>query len=232
MGLKKFCYSMMAPESNDEAIAVMNRLMKHPITLAIQKPVRSSDLDEEGARETLTLFEITRRLHRNHYPSLFAWITDVETSIHGYESRGESAPEIAAAQEVRRRFAKERSKMHLKSSSHWSLLVGKLRLRLSQLDSAAPGRTGSQAPAQPPSPKSPASKLTSHDIHCFMNAVEVLATPEEREGILEIVCEMQPQAVLSDAQSMNCQILNEATLLRLRDYIGRCLTRRGLAWPQ
>jgi hypothetical protein len=209
----------------------MKRLMKHPITLAIQRPTSSFDLDDDGAREGLTLAEIARRLHRSHYTTLFAWITDVETSIHSYESRGQSGPEIAAAQEVRRRFAKERAKMHLKSSSQWALLVGKLRLRLSQLDSAAPGRAASQVGARPESPKPPVPNLTSHEIQCFMNATEVLATPEERDGILKIVCEMQPQAVLGDAQSMSYQILNEPTLIRVRDYVGQCLNRRGLAWP-
>jgi hypothetical protein len=117
--------------------------------------------------------------------------------------------------------------MHLKSSSQWALLVGKLRLSLFQLDSAP-----SQVGARPESPKPRAPSLTSYEIQCFMNATDALATPEECDRILKIVCAMQPQAVLSGAQSMSYQILNEPTLVRLRDYVRQCLNRRGLAWPQ
>jgi hypothetical protein len=48
--LKKFTISIMSAGSTGQAIRVMKRLMKYPITQAIQRPISCSDLDDDGAR--------------------------------------------------------------------------------------------------------------------------------------------------------------------------------------
>jgi hypothetical protein len=220
--------AMLRAETS-HALRAMEALMAHPITFTFHEPIQASDTPDGQASGLIGFSIIQRRLEGHFYPSLVAWMTDVENVIQDYESASTNDFELTAARETRRLFNRVRSQLAPANGAHWARTVRHLRTRLDVLANSSPERFPLAAPVGGVDlPKSREMNLTGHELQRFMNATEALLTPEEREEIVRLVAAAQPEIVTGGMiPAKKVGLLSAKTLVMVRDHLQELLARRG-----
>jgi hypothetical protein len=103
---------------------------------------------------------------------------------------------------------------------------------LAKLHSIAPTKSKTVMTAKFVLPQFPRVQMDSHEAHLFLIATE-MTTAADHEGIVAVVRETQPDAVVDGTiPPVNYGILRQETLLKVRDFVAQCLTTRGLSYPE
>jgi hypothetical protein len=215
---------MLTPLDRSEAIAVMDRLMKHPITLSFHEPISYTEPPDPSI-SPIGLSTVRDRLRSGKYRAIHDWVTDVETVVGNYESCSVNIWERAAAMQVRRVFLKERAKMSTSNARIWVGSVTALRTRLSKLGHNAPWKVSRRMLqlCRVEIPKQLSLPLSQHEIHETLNGTEILTT-EELRGLSRMIAGPQ-----GDGRGVRPTpgLINEFNAAKIRDYVTRCVSRRG-----
>jgi hypothetical protein len=97
-------------------LPVMDSFMNHPLSCILCQPFLKSDTNSRLGFDT-----IRERLLSNSYPTIAAWMLEVESAIYAFESRDQNPLLVITAGELRRLFTKERLKMKVNSASQWTI---------------------------------------------------------------------------------------------------------------
>ena len=210
----------------------MERVMAHPITLMFHDRIApSEEEDEYRPVKSIGFNDILQGLKNHEYKEMQEWLEDVEIVCHNIEEwYSENSFEAVSAREVRRRFNKERSQMHSLSRSAWVWAMQKQRIRVAKLISMAPQKLKTMIPqiSGVELPPKRQLKYTDHEIQTFLLAMEELDTQEEFDGLTAIIDEAQPGALkVPSVVNFTYGQLSDTTLDRVKDYVEKCLARKG-----
>ena len=218
-----------------KAIKAMERLIKHPISKMFQEPLKV-DNDSLFELKPIGLNIILKNLTSDYYQDTYDWLCDVETVFHNVEVyHTDVSFEACIAREMRKIFNKERRFLMQYSSSLWTSNMHALRVKLVKYIHTAPTKLKSQIPSiafvELPKPRN--LKFNFHDIQCFQLAIEMIDSPEEKEGLVRVINESQPDAFQNVTPvSLNIGQLTDATLESLKKYISECLKKRNISYPE
>jgi hypothetical protein len=172
---------MLTDTALTQALASMDRLLKHPITFTFHE-IACAEASPAPGSTPPGLLAVRDRLREGHYKTISEWAADVEAVVHSYESASDNPFECIAANAVRQCFRKERARMAATTGAFWALSLAELRARLSQLSGAVPARLRASmlpiAPVERPKPQ--ALELTGHEIEEALLHLE--AMPGSRVG--------------------------------------------------
>jgi hypothetical protein len=216
--------SICPPELFHQAITVMDSLIQHPISAIFLKPNPPDSYGDRLPMNPIGFLKIRQRLRERYYSTLYSWLTDVELVIHNVElSAGAVSFEAVMANEVRRRFNKERLRVCPNSLDSWLISVHKLGRIVTQLGALAPLRSAqiheaSSIVALPPGRQVSAS---GHEIQSLLNSLSLLTRPKERQSLGHVIRSDDEPLVLSDA------LLGKA-----KEHIAMTLSKRGLSFPE
>jgi hypothetical protein len=213
--------SAMSPQLRENAAAVMDHLIQHPISRALHCP-QSNSL----AEALPTLETIRDRLSAGHYRSAHEWITDTESVIWGFEQAHNAALAAAIAREVRRLFDKERRLMATPTSADRALSLGALKQRLLRLNGRRPALL--RAMRSHPEDRRPKRRfavrgVSEHAIQAIQNDCQLLVRDEE---ILAVKRELSPEAVgLIAGGALRPATVTDATVTAIGAAVRGCLKR-------
>jgi hypothetical protein len=210
---------MLSGADRREALAVMERVMRHPIAITFHDPISPEDCPDADL-SPIGLTTVCERLRAAHYRTVHSWLADVETVIHNYELSSSNPFELAAASEVRRCFTKERAKMHRRTASFWLLSVANSRARMAWLNTHVPPKLRAHMVplAIVDVPKLQYFPMSEHEIQETLNGTELLRA-EQVGGLAGAIA--APGAAITSAA------VDESNAQKIKEYIDACVSGKG-----
>jgi hypothetical protein len=227
-----------------QALQAMDELMNHPITQPFHKPLDPPTAPPgyfERIERPQVLLDIRARLAAAKFPTLQAWLDDVELVWQNAESfHGRGSPFTNAAQQCRRVFAKLKRGLGRPTVKSWCAEITRLRQKELKLTTRSPPRilaiASSQSEFRAIQRKDAVHALSEREIQHFLDATELITSEAHLRDMFKIMKETQPKLNLTENATtvawVDISKLNVATIMALKDYMKGVLEKQGLQYPE
>jgi hypothetical protein len=218
------------------ALAVMEELMKHPITTTFQIPIVRRDTPESEryfniVKDPQDLTTITQRLRSGEYHSINDWLVDVETTWKNSELVQDTEVQHAATEECRRIFENILRTSGLYPVQAWCRDVPEIRERIDDKLASVPAKyrklltsKNDETREETGIPRSEAIALSE-----AMN----LTLPDEEIEILFIIRENEKRQQYGDTEHwVDLAALKSNTFALVKSYVEDVLAKRGVPYPE
>lgn len=218
---------------------VMEKVMKHPCARPFMIPLVPGKTCPQNytkyVKNPIDLTTIKKQLKAKKYRSLKEWHNAVNLIWSNTRTYYEEEDlMIPLTDEVEAIFENELRMQQLhKNVDEWWKEVLRLQEKIGTLNNNPPEKTIYSFSGFNSSKKLSSQLYTNKEVKQFLNAVKLMKNPDDQEGLINIIGDMQPE-LKSNGNTVNVDIykLTPTTFSAAKDYVQNTLQDEEVEYPK
>ena len=225
----------MDSDVTNQLVAIMDRLMDHPITKMFCIP--KNPVDETQPKRLNYLDNIKLRLIADKYSSIEEWEREVISTFEASTNQPFSTIEQIISEECKRLFKKEKQFISNKHSLKvWCSSLCKLRNKELLLTASAPKAIQDISYEIPSYRKMvPIKEISEKELINFQKAAELIKSEEDQNEMLNLITDLQPELSPGAGQTnvwIDITKLSVSTFHVLVEHLKGVLSKQGTKYPE